>query len=179
MRQPYNPAQRESSDQGGSTRHSIPYVQEGIAVSTIATASTFIPCDIPNPVNVQITPVLEGRSTSDITNGVCLFTTVVGWYVSALRNESLSPIADVDDWVASEVIKIGNVRLDPDDLVAYICIIDHTASATNTQAGFLADVALGYWQRLPAATKFIKIIHTAPAAGDWCQFNYRITGYRD
>ncbi len=153
MREPYNLPQRESSDQGGSTRHSIAYVQEGIGVSTVHTAFTFIPCDIANPVNVEITPVLEGRSTDDIVNGVALFTTVVGWYVSALLNESLSAIADVDDWVynANQYFK-GQLVLNPDDDEVYICIVDHTASTTNSEVGFQADVTLGYWQLLSSAT---------------------------
>jgi len=185
MRQPYNLPQRESSDMGGSTRHQILYSQEGIAVSTVHTAFTFIPCDIANPVNVQITPVLEGRSTDDIVNGVAFFTTTVGWYVSALLNESLSVIADIDDWVYNaNAYKVGQLVLNYADDAVYVCVVDHTSSTTDSEVGFQADVTLGYWQLLSNATfntsqKYIKIIHTSAGSGNWAQFMYRIIGYRD
>jgi len=178
MLQPYNSPQRESSDMGLSTRHDIVYIQEGIAVSSINTAYTFVPCDIANPTNIFITP-LKLSTTS--ANGTALFTTTVGWEVVALDNANLNVAADVDDWVQNTAYQVGNVVLDPDDTLAYVCVTAHTSSNTGTEA---VDWAIdkdtnGYWQAINTSAKFIKITHTAAGAAKVAKFMFKITGYRD
>lgn len=170
---PYNSVKRIPSDQGGSVNFTVPLMQEGLAASSINTAYTFIPCDMKQPKHVKITPV---KLSTTSANGVAFFTTTGGWQVDSLT--SLTAISGVDDWAQNVAYVVGNVVLNPDDDTAYICIVAHTSTNVGTEAvDWATDIAAGYWQELPATTKFIKLTHTAAGANKVANFTYEIQGY--
>lgn len=170
---PYNSPERISSVQGRDEGKKIPYMQRGIAASKIATAYTFIPCDI-DPFNVFITPV---KLSTTSANGIALFTTVAGWQIDDLN--TLSAITDLDAWAQNVAYNVGTVVYN--GTVAYVCIAAHTSTTGGTAAAdWATDLATGlYWQALPSTTKFIKITHTSAGAGKVANFNYTIQGFHN
>ena len=171
MKTPYSNPYRISSDQGGSVNHGIAYAQEGIAASKIATAYTFIPCDIQLPHQVFLTPVKLGTTSA---NGVAFFTTTGGWQVDSF--DTFSAVADLDAHAASVAYEVGTiVKATPTGgaLGAYVCVEAHTSTAGPD---FDADLASGYWQLL-STTTFLKITHTSAGSGKVANFHYKIEGY--
>ena len=168
---PYNKPERISSDQGGSVSVKIPYVQRGIAASKIATAYTFIPCDL-DPQNVFLTPV---KLSTVSANGIALFTTVVGWQIDDL--DTLSAASDLDAWAQNVAYNVGTiVKNAAGD--ALVCVTAHTSTTGGTAADdYATDYAAGYWQTL-TTTAFIKITHTSAGSGKVANFNYEIHGYK-
>jgi hypothetical protein len=168
--QPYNTVKRTGTEKGSSVIYPPELIQEGLAVSKIATAYSFIPCDIPTPKNVIITPVLLSGTSE---NGIALFTTVVGWYVDSLT--TLKAVTDLDAHEASVAYQVGNIvkatRTGSTEK-AYICIAAHSSASGPD---FDADYALDYWLEI-ATTTFLKIVHTSAGSAKVAQFAYAILG---
>ena len=168
---------RYMSEKITSVEDSILSYQEGFAAGKVATANTFIPCNIEDPTNVVITPIYKAAvsltdSASD--NGKAFFTTIKGWEVASLL--TLSGISDLDAWVQTTIKNVGYIF--NYDGVAYITTVGHTSSTGGTEAAdFATDLALGVFKVLPYTT-FLKIIHEAPAATKVANFRYKIEGYK-
>jgi hypothetical protein len=173
LTQPYNSPFRISSDQGGSTRHRALYGQIGQIASKIHTAVFYIPCGIKHPQFLHLTPVVSGSVSA---NGVALGTTTVVAELASL--DTFSALADLDAWVASAAMIVGNLVKNPAADGAYICVVAHGASATNSEAGFQADVTLGYWQ-LISEEHFLKVTSTSPGSSKNTFCAYKIEGFNE
>ncbi len=172
--QPYNPVKRTGTEKGMSVIYAPELIQEGLVASKIAAAYTFIPCDIPTPKNVIITPLKLG-STSD--NGVALFTTTAGFQIDSL--DTLSAVTDLDAFAQAVNYVVGNVvKATPTGGVegAYVCIEANT-STTGGVLGtdFATDLAAGKWLAIDTVT-FIKVTHTAASSAKVAHFTYAILG---
>lgn len=170
MKTPYSSPYRISSDQGGSVNHGIAYAQEGIAASKIATAYTFIPCDIQLPHQVFLTPV---KLSTTSANGIAFFTTTGGWQVDDF--DTFSGVTDLDAWAQNVVYNVGTLVYN--GTVAYVCVEAHTSTTGGTAAAdWATDLATGVWQAL-STTTFLKITHTSAGSGKVAYFHYKIEGY--
>lgn len=170
--QPYNPVKRTSTEKGSSVIYPPELMQNGLVASKINHTSTFIPCDIPNPHQLILTPVKLGSTSA---NGVALFTTTVGYEVDSF--ETLKVVADLDAHAETVAYVKGNIvkaTLTGGVQKAYVCIEAHT-STDDSGPDFDTDYALGYWLELPS-TKFILITHTAAGSGKVVQLAYTILG---
>ena len=168
--QPYNQVKRTGTEKGMSVMYPPELIQEGLVASKINTAYTFIPCDIPNPKNVIVTPITLGSTSA---NGIALFTTVVGWNVTSL--DTLSAVTDLDAHEASTAYNVGSIvkaTITGGTEAAYVCIVGHTSTAGPD---FTTDYGLGYWLEL-STTTFIKIEHTAAGSAKVAHFAYAILG---
>jgi len=160
---------RYMSEKLTSVEDEILLYQEGTAASNINTAYTFIPCDVPVPIAVYITPVKLNTTSA---NGVAFFTTTGGWQIDSL--DTFSAISNLDAHAASTAYVVGNiVKATPTDgaLGAYICETAHTSTAGPD---FDADIT--NWRKLDN-TDFLKITHTAAGVGKVAFFTYKIEGY--
>lgn len=166
--QPYNPVKRTSTDKVSSVNTLPELIQTGLVASKINVAYTFVPCDIPDPKSIVITPVKLGTTSA---NGVALFTTVVGYQVDDV--ETLSAISDLDAHAASIDYNVGTIVKATETggtQKAYVCIKAHTSTA-----GPDFDADIGNWLELPTTT-FLKVTHTAAGADKVANFNYTILG---
>ena len=168
--QAYNAVKRTGTEKGSSVIYPPELIQEGLVVSKINSTATFIPCDIPNPKNLIVTPVLLSTTSE---NGVALFTTVVGWYVDSF--DTLKVVTDLDAHQASTAYNVGTVvkatRTGGTEK-AYVCIVAHSSASGPD---FTADYALDYWLEI-ATTTFLKVVHTAAGSTKVAQFAFAILG---
>ena len=171
--QPYNTVKRTGTEKGSSVIYPPELIQEGLCSSKIATAYSFIPCDIPSPKNVIITPLNHANDA----NGVAFFTTTVGWQVDSL--DTLSAVADLDAFAQNVAYIVGNVvRATPTGGVegAYICLEGYTSTTGGVLgADFATDLAAGYWLAIDTVT-FLKITHTSAGGSYNAHFAYAILG---
>ena len=173
MGQVYNPVKRTSTEKVSSNNTLPELIQRGLISSKIATAYTFLPCDIPSPKDVIITPVNHANDA----NGVALFTTQVGWQVDSL--DTLSAVTDLDAFAQGVAYIVGNlVKATPTGGVeaAYVCLVANTSTTGGVLgADFAIDLALGYWLKIPTTT-FLKITHTSAGGSYNAHFAYTIFG---
>lgn len=161
---------RYMSEKITSVEDSILSYQEGLAASKIATAYTFIPCNIQEPTGVFITPV---KLSTTSTNGVCFATTTVCAEVDSLT--TFSAYSDLDAWAQNVAYNIGTLVYN--GTTAYLCKVAHTSTTGGTAAAdWATDLAAGYWITLTCTT-FLKITHTAASSSKVANFRYKIEGY--
>ena len=169
----YQLPKRTSGEMVSSVDYAPEKIQEGIAASKIATAYTFIPCDLSQPYNVAITPV----NVSPQANGVALFTTTAGWYVDSMT--TLSAVSDLDICAVGVAYNVGTLVRGTETggvEAAYVCRQAFTSTnSVSLGVDFTADVAAGYWIKLSTVT-FIKIVHTSAGGSNIAYFHYLITG---
>lgn len=165
-----NPVERTATEKSSSVQYGPALVQSGQCASKINTAYSFIPCDIPQPQHLLITPAVSGTVSA---NGVAFFTTTGGWEVVSLG--TLSLVTNLDAHQASIAYIVGNVvkaTLTGGTEKAYVCVEAHSSTAGPD---FDTDYGLGYWEELTTTT-FIKITHTAAGSGKNAFFHYMIFG---
>jgi hypothetical protein len=164
---------RTSTEQSSSVEYPVMKTQEGVASSKIATAYTFLPCDLSQPYNVAITPV----NVSPQANGIALFTTVAGWYVDSMI--TLSAVADLDTVAVGVAYNAGTLvrGTETGGVEAAYIALDNFTSTNSVSLGvdFTVDVAAGHWQKL-ATTTFLKIIHTSAGGSNIAHFHYLLIG---
>lgn len=158
---------RYMSEKLTSVDDEVLYYQEGNIASKINAAYFFLPCGIPNPIGVYLTPVKLGTTSN---NGAALFTTGVGFQVDSL--DSLSSISDLDTYQTSTSYNVGTLLRNSSSDKAYICHTAYTSGASST----LDDDLDSYWTKIPE-TSFIKVTCTAPGSGKVVNVNFKIEGY--